>query len=37
MKDDDWMFLNGGDLKLENGYTVEPDLALYSMAGTRRL
>ncbi|KAJ5207892.1 hypothetical protein N7449_002271 [Penicillium cf. viridicatum] len=32
MKDDDWMLLNGGDFKLENGCTVEPDLTLYSMA-----
>lgn len=31
MEDDDWMLLNGGDFKLENGCTVEPDLALYSM------
>ncbi|KAJ5982885.1 hypothetical protein N7481_004984 [Penicillium waksmanii] len=36
MKDDDWMLLNGGDFKLENGCTVEPDLALYSMAGEKR-
>ncbi|CAI7583597.1 unnamed protein product [Penicillium glandicola] len=37
MKDDDWVLLNGGDFKLENGCTVEPDLALYSMAGEKRL
>jgi hypothetical protein len=35
MEDDDWMLLNGGDFKLENGCTVEPDLALYSMAGEK--
>ena len=35
MEDDDWMLLNGGDFKLENGCTVEPDLALYSMAGNK--
>ncbi|KAJ5861761.1 uncharacterized protein N7529_009071 [Penicillium soppii] len=37
MNDDDWMLLNGGDFKLENGCTVEPDLALYSMVGEKRL
>ncbi|KAJ5799702.1 uncharacterized protein N7518_001770 [Penicillium psychrosexuale] len=36
MKDDDWMLLNGGDFELENGWTVEPDLALYSMANNKR-
>ncbi|KAJ5747730.1 uncharacterized protein N7511_009426 [Penicillium nucicola] len=36
MKYDDWMLLNGGDFQLENGCTVEPDLALYSMVGNKR-
>ncbi|KAJ5655191.1 hypothetical protein N7507_007141 [Penicillium longicatenatum] len=37
MEDDDWMLLNGGDFQLENGCTVEPDLALYCMAGGKGL
>lgn len=37
MEDDDWMLLNGGDFQLENGCTVEPDLALYCMAGQKGL
>jgi hypothetical protein len=36
MKDDDWMPLNGGDFKLENGCTIELDLPLYLMAGEKR-
>lgn len=35
MEDDDWMLLNGGGFQLENGCTVEPDLALYSLAGVK--
>lgn len=39
MEDDDWILLCGGDFELKNGCTrtVEPDLALYSLAGGRGL
>lgn len=30
MRDDDWVLMTGGEFKLENGCTVEPDLALYT-------
>lgn len=35
MEDDDWRLLNGGYFKLDNGCTVEPDLALYSVTGVK--
>ena len=37
IEDDDWILLNGGDFQLENGCTVERDLALYCMAGKKGL
>jgi hypothetical protein len=37
MGDDDWLLLKGGDFELRNGCTVEPDLALYSIAGGKKL
>ena len=35
MEDKDWLLIHGGYFELENGYTVEPDLALFSTPGCK--